>query len=64
MEQTRIVERETFPIFVYYREIQATDLHTRTITETEQVGPVEILLGQHFQDWYNCYGSVEILNFW
>jgi hypothetical protein len=50
MEQTRIVERETFPIFVYYREIQATDLHTRTITETEQVGPVEILLGQHFQD--------------
>ncbi|RQG95231.1 hypothetical protein [Natrarchaeobius chitinivorans] len=37
MEQTYLFERSTNPIYVYYREIQSTDLHQRTITESESV---------------------------
>ncbi|WP_076143193.1 hypothetical protein [Natrinema saccharevitans] len=37
MEQTRIIQRSTSPIYVYYREIQDTDLNTRTITEEEDI---------------------------
>ncbi len=37
MEQTYLFERSTSPIYVYYREIQSSDLHNRTITEPEAV---------------------------
>jgi len=37
MEQARIIQRSTSPIYVYYREIQDTDLNTRTITEEEDI---------------------------
>lgn len=37
MEQTHLFERSTSPIYVYYREIQSSDLHNRTITESEAV---------------------------
>ncbi|OYR83323.1 hypothetical protein DJ72_07670 [Halorubrum distributum] len=37
MEQSHLFERSVSPIYVYYREIQDTDLHNRTITESEPV---------------------------
>ncbi|WP_144797725.1 hypothetical protein [Halorubrum depositum] len=37
MEQSHLFERSVSPIYVYYREIQSSDLHNRTITESEPV---------------------------
>ncbi|QLH79818.1 hypothetical protein HZS55_22085 [Halosimplex rubrum] len=37
MEQDRLIQRSTDPIYVYYREIQQTDLHTKTIDATDSI---------------------------